>query len=240
MATRNYDEIQADYIREFGEKDGLLVQRLTNSVSQLTLQWRMFLFFYCGPRERVEVLNEASGLTAKTIQNLVWDNSILTVRRLTDRETTSGDTNVSLAHLPRIAQEKGCDGFEAYYEDVLSACKTTRKYATKYIAHSDYNHAVGKKEALTNRGETTNAIREIMKFVELFHEEVRGVQYRLVPMTTVRDEQQFLQRLFLGNIRSADAKAERIKRARSGDWAALKETDFPDWLSDYEFRDNPF
>ncbi|MGJ8610123.1 MAG: hypothetical protein ACSHWY_03445 [Octadecabacter sp.] len=240
MTTKDHDEIAADYIKEFGETDGLLVHRLTSSVSQLILQWRMFLFFYCGPSERVDVLNEASGLTAKTLQNLLWDNTILTVRRLTDSEKSRGEINVSLAHFLRISRSKGYDSLKAPYEELLLSCASTRRYATKYIAHSDFEHAAGKKVSPTNRGETTRAVKEISNFVQLFHSLVRDVHYEMVPTTSTADEQQFLQRLYQGNLSSAAVRAERIRQAKAGDWNSATEPKHPEWLSDYYFRDDPF
>ncbi|WP_162931796.1 AbiU2 domain-containing protein [Sulfitobacter sp. D7] len=240
MTTRTHDEIAAEYAKDFGEADGFLVHRLTNSVSQLILQWRMFLFFYCGPLERIEVLNEASGLTARTFQNLLRDNTILNVRRLTDREKSRGEINVSLAHLLRISREKGIACLDVPYEELLSSCETTRRYADKHIAHSDFDHAAGRKISSTNRGETTKAIKEISSFVQLFHKKITDVSYELVPRTSVSDEQQFLKRLYLGNQSSVEQTSEKIRQAKAGDWDSAFQSIYPDWLSDDHFRDNPF
>ena len=238
MGDKSADEVLFELVAKFGDVDGFLVHRLTNSVSQLALQWRVFLYFYCGAKERVDVLNEASGFVSKIIQDTLWDNAILTIRRLTDPEESGKDTNVSLKHLLRIAGQN--NELERKYDDMVECCRNSRRYASKLVAHSDLKHAAGKKTAATTRGETTKAVKSIILFVQEFHLLTRDTDYQLLPITTIQDEQQFLHRLHQGNGAARLAEKERREALQKSDYERAKGNGIPEWIYDAKARDEPF
>lgn len=240
MADRSAEEIANDCTSEFGLEDGQIVLKLTNSVSQLSLEWRAFLYFFCGPKERVAVLNQASGLTAQLLQNLLWDNALLKIRKLTDPAIQSGKLNLSLEQLVRIAKDNKQLNISSSFAGLKLSCKTSRLYADKYIAHTDLAHAIGDDTVMVVRRDTTAAVKAIMEFVHGFHSRVRDVHYKLLPLTSVNDEQQFLERIFLGNNAANQKEAEKIAKAKAGDWQALNEPLVPSWIWDSAFRDDPF
>lgn len=238
MGEKTTDHAIEELVARFGEVDGFLVYKLTNSVSQLALQWRIFLYLYCGAKERIDVLNEASGFFAKTLQNILWDNTILTIRRLTDSAESNRNTNVSLIHLLKIAGENS--ELQRAYDDMLKCCEPSRRYASKLIAHSDLDHATGKKTAAITRGETTQAVKSVMLFVQKFHSLVRDIHYELLPITTLDDEQQFLHRLHQGNQAAQSATEERREAFQTGDYDKALQDSVPKWIYDFKARDEPF
>jgi hypothetical protein len=99
VTSKTPDEVVAELGQEFGEDDGKIVAYLTWRASTLAQQWRTFLYFYCGPIERIQVLNEASGTTARLLQDLLWSNTLLTVRvngQASDRRRVVGRKEKSL------------------------------------------------------------------------------------------------------------------------------------------------
>ncbi|WP_155947333.1 hypothetical protein [Pseudorhodobacter ferrugineus] len=240
MADRSAEEIANDYTSEFGLEDGQIILKLTNSVSQLSLEWRAFLYFFCGPKERVAVLNQASGLTAQLLQNLLWDNALLKIRKLTDPAIQSGKANLSLEQMVRIAKGYKQLDTSSSFAGLKLACKTSRLYADKYIAHTDLAHAIGDDTVMVVRRDTTAAVKAIMEFVHEFHSRVRDVHCKLLPLTSVDDEQQFLERIFLGNNAANEIEAGKLAKAKAGDWQAFNEPLVPCWIWDSGFRDDPF
>ena len=67
MNTLNADEVRAKYIAEFGEKDVRIIEHIIEKVANMALRWRVFLYLYGGPQERVDTLYQASGLMAKML-----------------------------------------------------------------------------------------------------------------------------------------------------------------------------
>ena len=240
MTSKSSHEVRSSLIQEFGERDGFLVHVLTSRTAQLALEWRFFLYLFCGPVDRVRVLNDASPIVATTLSNTLWDNALTTIRRLTDNVESSSNRNVSLGHLELIAGELGRDGVAGRFESLQGTAKPIRKYVDKYIAHADYSASKGDGKISITRGETTHAIKEIVSYVSLFHEVVRDTTYCILPVTTAADEQQFLMRLYQGNLFDALEKDEHLASAKSGVYRKNFYDDLPEWIWDPEFRDDPF
>lgn len=156
MNTLNADEVRAKYIAEFGEKDVRIIEKVAN----MALRWRVFLYLYCGPQERVDTLNQASGLMAKMLQDLIWDDTLLRIRQMTDPETQGRNQNLSLHHLVRIADEKEID-LSSAYETLETACANARNFVRKKIAHLDLPVVMGSQQFDINRKQTTDAVNAI-------------------------------------------------------------------------------
>lgn len=236
----SHDETERNYIEFFGEDDGRTVHIITNSISQLYQEWRLFLYFFTGPKERVEVLNVASGTTARTIQNLLWDSALMKVRRLTDPARSRSNRNLCIQKLVQIAQESCSADLSVSYEDVLGKVKTCRKYTDKHLVHRDLSHALGKAETSIDRKATTEAIRSIGGFIKKFHLITRDTEYLLMPMSGIEDEQQFLMRLYLGNERAIHLEKERYERAMAGELTDFSEYERPEWIVEQKMQTPSF
>ncbi len=229
MTTLTEDEDAAQYADKFGTKDGQIVQKLTNKVINLTMRWQMFLYFFAGARERVDVLNEASGLTSRVLQGLFWDDALLRIRQMTDLAKTGRDENLSLQQFVIIAKRFSFD-LETAYQQAMSTCKPAKVYANKYLAHLDLPHSLGDLKISVARGATTDAISGICKFVQEFHTKVRGTTHLLVPILHSGNHQQFLLRLYQGNQAAKNLEAASLAAAKAGNWSASNRTDIPDWI----------
>lgn len=230
MTNMTGDEVLAAYIAEFGAEDGPIIANLTDRVANLALRWKIFLYFFCGPKERIDVLNKASGMTASLVQNLLWDDALLRVRQITDPAKRGQNNNLSLAHLVRIAAQIRKQDLSAAHKTTLETCGPARIFATKHLAHLDLAHATGGAQSEITRRQTTEAIRAICLFVQQFHAQVRDTTYALLPIMGADDEQQFLLRLHKGNQAEDAIAAASRAAAKSGDWGALRRTDIPDWI----------
>jgi hypothetical protein len=230
MTNRTAEEVLSEYVKDFGPKDGPIVRNLTDKVSDLALRWRVFLYFFCGPRERVDAMSEASGSTTRLIQCLLWDNTLMRIRQLTDPATTGNNDNLSLKHLVRIAKDVRDVDLSEVYVAMLKSCSTSRTYATKWLAHLDLAHSLGDENSEITRGESTKAIRAICEFVQEFHSKARGTHYLIAPTMPIANEQQFLLRLFQGNQTAKDLEAATKKARYEGSWQPGVRTDIPDWV----------
>ncbi|MCG3267793.1 hypothetical protein [Yoonia sp. I 8.24] len=224
------DETLLEYQSIYGEKEGKSVYLITNATSQLFREWRVFLYFFAGNKERVDALNASSGSSTRIIQKALWDSAILKIRRLTDPAKQKSNNNLSLEQLVRIA-DRACDidltQLHDAIDDKVSSCN---KHADKYLAHSDLPHAHGTKVAPVTRQETTEAVVAIGDFVRLFHQKTRQVDYALMPIGGSNDEKQFLMHLFLGHQKDTANRKERLEKAKSGAPFEGTDHDWPEWI----------
>ncbi len=231
MTVVSEDKDADQYAAKFGKKDGQIVRKLTEKVVNLTKRWQMFLYFFSGPRERVNVLNEASAFTASIFQGLLWDNVLLCIRQLTDG-AESGGSNLSLERFKLIAGKASSVDLTNSYEIALIACKPARLHATKYLAHLDLDHALGKKVSKVRRTDTTAAIKAICLFAAEFHLTTTGAEHSFEMDAFAEDERQFLLRLYQGNRAEKDLEAASLAAAKAGDWGAINRPDIPDWITE--------
>lgn len=229
--TNTSEQVLASYVAKLGKRDGKIVQILTDKVINLNLRWRMFLYFFAGPKERLGVLNEASGLTAFVLQGLFWDDTLTRIRRLMDPAIDRKFENLSLEQLVKIARKNSVD-LQAAYDTGRAACEPAGRHANKYIAHADLQHAMGDKASQVTRKDVTVAIEAIELFVQKFHRDVRGVTQGLRAEIPAGDHQQFLKRLYLGNADEKNRSVALDAGPASGDWSALEHTDYPRWIWD--------
>jgi hypothetical protein len=223
-------ELENEYLEAFGADGGRAVQIVTNSVCQLYQEWRLFLYFFAGPKERVGVLNDASGLTARTLQNTLWDSALIKVRRLTDPSKQRSNENLSLERLVGIAQESCKIDLKPAYAELIEKVSHCRKYTDKNLVHRDLRNALSVQKQTIDLRTTTDAIRKIGWFVRKFHSLTRDVDYLLMPIAGADDEQRFLLRLHLGNEAALESQKESYQKVQAGDFAALMKPECPDWI----------
>lgn len=239
------EEMHKQYIEKFGENDAIIIQNITYKVANLALRWRIFLYLFCGPPERVDALNAASDMMTKMLRDLLWDDALMRVRQLIDPHRQRKDYNLSLEHLSLIAHTNSIDISERYRE-TKEICDAAKLYVDKHIAHIDYNHAVGEGETKVTRGQTTDAIRAIFQFVQVFHTKVRGVNYELMPYTFPDDETQFLLRIYQGvqseKFLEAEARANFLAQGwqQAGTSAGYSRPDIPPWIYEKRKTDDLF
>lgn len=240
MSSYSAEEVSANYEKMFGEEDGAVVHRLTDSVSQLFHEWRLFLYLFCGRRERVDALNAASGSTAKVLGNLLWDNTVLKIRALTDDEKAGSNRNMSLENLCRIAKRFDVEDLNGPFDEMRVKCAKSRKYADKYLSHRDFHHSVGRKSSTITRGETTASVEAIGSFVRLFHSRVRDTDYQLAPVMGANNEEQFLALLHLGALKYEEMRAAEIEDMRAGRYDSSSRYEWPEWVWANELRGTSF
>ena len=228
---RNQNQPEIEYFEAFGADDGRAVQVITNSICQLYQEWRLFLYFFAGAKERVDVLNAASGMTARTLQNTLWDSALLKVRRLTDPAKQGSNENLSLERLVSIALNSKSVDLKPAYSELVEKVSTCRKYTDKNLVHRDLRNALSARIETIDRRATTDAICAIGSFVRAFHRKTRDVDLLLMPITGSDDEQRFLLRLHLGN-ETARRRNEERKKAQSGNFEDLFKSGAPEWIYD--------
>jgi hypothetical protein len=238
VANLDDQESLEGYVKLFGPDDGFLVKNLTDRVSNLYDEWRLFLYLFADNKDRFALLANSSDLMFATVQRSLWDGVLSKVRHLTDpAKTKKGQRNFSLAWLKEIGKSYGGHDYSADWDRLSEDCEPVRRYVTKYIAHLDDKHIRGKAEAPLSRKTTTLAVKSIGAFVQKFHETTCNSTILLLPTLQDRDHQHVLYLLYLGQ-----QKLLENDTALRNDWRiGLQEIyQFPDHLTEKIDPFNPF
>lgn len=225
---------------ELSATDALIVQKITDQIVHLRSEWRMFLYLFATEKRRAETIFASSGFVARTLRNALWDGALLRLRRLTDPLKSGGNENLSIGCLKEIALRSAGIDLSLEHAAAMQASKPARDYSSKYLAHNDMRHVLGRGDTTICRKETNEAIAALATFVKLFHERVRNSTYMLTASTAGEDEQKFLLHLYLGQIVATEWENAELRGEASGAGGAQTPYNVPDWLFDRKMRDDPF
>jgi len=138
---------EAYYVERMGEELGPLFHALWQEVIQLRLQWGEYVELFGKKRTRVDLMNKAAPAFFRMIQDLLFEQTLLSIARLTDPPFTSGKENLTIQRLT------GCINHDATAQEVarctgdaVKAAEFCRDRRNRLIAHRDLPLAIGKQE----------------------------------------------------------------------------------------------
>ncbi|TFH92716.1 AbiU2 domain-containing protein [Vibrio ouci] len=152
-----------------------IFKRLWEQVCDIHYTWQMYCDLYAVSPDVVDLLNRNGSGFFRVNQLLMLDYIALSLSKLTDPETTSGNKNLSLKQLLRDAETHGDDDLHVQlsgaFEKVESACKGFKKIRNKRIAHSDLKHALNEADkALPGISQIAieQALRQVREFMNIY------------------------------------------------------------------------
>jgi hypothetical protein len=179
---------------------------LFQEVSHLHRKWGIFCQLYASGDDVIALLNNAAAGFFRVCQDLLADDVILTISRLTDPKQTFRKDNLSLEQLVHSIDAgkypKLRDEIEQLYAELKDKCNFTKDHRDKRIAHNDLSTKLQAKvtplPSPTKRDveDALGSIRNVMNAVpKYFHNaDIATVNYiRLV--TSPGDGTKIISRL---------------------------------------------
>ena len=116
------------------------------TVRALEKQWIAGLLWYrqlrelFGTKERVELLSALGTPFWRGIQEVLWNELILRVTRLTDRRSVAGKNNLTVIRLPELCEDAALrEEVQGYVDTAVGAVdKGMRDWRNRYISHTDF------------------------------------------------------------------------------------------------------
>jgi hypothetical protein len=186
---------------------------LFHEVSHLHRKWGIFRHLYVSGNEIVDLLNAAGGEFFSIVQNLLADDIVLTITRLTDPKQSVGKNNLSLEQLihaiddtqhPRLRQD-----IEQIYATSRPRFSFAKRYRDKVIAHNDLPIKLARASSppiptTTNIEDALKGIRDVMNAVPKYFRnlEMATVNYYTL-VTNPGDENRLIARLHSAQTREA-------------------------------------
>jgi AbiU2 len=137
------EEILEQCTRCMGADLGCIYYALRNDVIRLQMKWNQYRLLYAASPQQIELLNQAAGHFFGLIQEIMLEDVVLHLARLSDRERTAGRDNLSLQRLPALVLDgKLASEVAELTKRALNACKFTRDWRNRHLAHRDLNLAL--------------------------------------------------------------------------------------------------
>jgi len=109
--AKSADEVRAERLSVLGPEFGQVYHALCDEVQWLYVKWHEYRKPYATSRERLDLLNSAAPFFFRVVQDVLWDDALLHLARLTDHPKSAGKPNMTVRRLagvvsdPRLAAE---------------------------------------------------------------------------------------------------------------------------------------
>ena len=137
------EETESEYIALMGEDLGKVFHELEREVAWLHTKWGEYLELFGTKPSRIELVNKAAPLFFGVIQDVLWEDVILHIARLTDEPRTFDKENLTIKMLPEYIDDPQLNA--SLYKLIKSskkAVKFCRDWRNRLYAHRDLQLAV--------------------------------------------------------------------------------------------------
>lgn len=132
------EQIRAEYVDRMGRELGSLCCDLRDDVDWLRHKWGEFLELFGKGPERIELLNKVASNFFYILNQLLFEDAMLHLRRLTDPPVSRSQENLTLLSLAElIADQQFSAQVRKEAEEVKEKCKFARMWCNKRLAHAD-------------------------------------------------------------------------------------------------------
>ena len=139
-------EVNKAYLSAFGPELGPLYYALENEVVWLHAKWLEYRKLFAKSQKRIDLLNEASGFFFRVVQDVLWDDVLLHIARLTDPAKQGRFENLTVARLDLAFQNSSVGSeLSKVVEVVKERAQFAREWRNRRIAHRDLSLALDLK-----------------------------------------------------------------------------------------------
>jgi hypothetical protein len=165
-------QVRDDYLLVLGPTLGPPYYSLYNEIAWLHAKWNQYRILFA-ESERVKLLNGIAGFFFRVIQNVLWEDVVLHIARLTDPLKSAGKDNLTLLRLPAALQAPVlASEVKILVERAQTAAKFARDWRNRYLAHRDLNLATDSRAmplpgiSRENIEQALSTARAVMSIIE--------------------------------------------------------------------------
>jgi hypothetical protein len=149
VTYRSDDEIKAECIARMDRRLGAISHRLYKECVWLHMKWREYVALYGVNTGRIDILNAAAPFSVRIVEDVVWNDVLLHIARLTDPpRTAQRRETLSIGQLPNFVDATLQDAVRAGVEKAESRAKFARDWRHRKLAHADLQLALGNAKPL--------------------------------------------------------------------------------------------
>ncbi len=212
------EEVARAHLEAFGPSLGQLYQALEDDVIWMHAKWLEYRKLYAKSEKRIDLLNETTGFFFRVVQDVLWDDVLLHIARLTDPPKLRRFENLTLLRLPEAFKDREVGPEVRKLVDLAkSRAEFAREWRNRRIAHRDLPLALNlKAEPLpgVSRQHVEKVLASMRDVMNLLHRKYLGGDVGFEHFLAHDDADSLVYHLSL-----ASWTEERKRgRLRSGEW----------------------
>ncbi len=211
------DEVLASHTLAMGSELGPFYNNLQNEVAWLHAKWLEYRKLFAHSPERIDLLNETASFLFGVVQEVMWEDILLSIARLTDPPKSAGKDNLTITRLPLLVTDSAlASRAKALIDIARSRCEFARAWRHRRLAHRDLALAMGAAHTdplpPSSRKAVADALESLRDLLNLFEEHFIGGRMDFEHVRTIEDGESLIQTLALASQR----RARREARLESG------------------------
>ena len=159
------EESRLECIKNMGENLGELYHYLWQELASLYSKWQEFIELFATKPNRIDLMNESSPYFFRIIEDVLWENIVLSIARLTDSTKSRGKDNLTICKIPDFIIDAD---FRKDIEAAINIAKKDsnfcRDWRNRRFAHMDYLSLLNKETnqlEIATRERTENALSSV-------------------------------------------------------------------------------
>lgn len=216
MATvSTAEEIAQQYIAVMGQELGQQYHLLRNECQWAHFKWEEFESLFGASQAQVDLLNGSAPLFFRIVQDLLWEDALIHLCRMTDPPSRGKKQNLTIQNLPDLVKPEIRKSLETLISQADQKTQFARDWRNRRIAHKDLDLALKTSiKALTpgSRSQVTCALQGVASALNFLENHYCGSLVMYKDIKSVHGAESLLY--YLGE--GLDAEAARRERLLSG------------------------
>ena len=179
--SKTAQQVRDEHLSVLGQDLGSLYHALYNEVTWLHAKWNQYRILFAESPARIELLNDVAGFFFRVIQDVLWEDIVLHLARLTDPPQSVGKDNLTLLRLAEAVKEPALSlEVKNLAEQAKAAADFARVWRNRHLAHRDLALAVDDR-ATPLPGISREKIDRALAGAGAFRTRSRGIFGRATP-----------------------------------------------------------
>lgn len=137
------EEVEKAHLQALGPVLGPVYRALHDELIWLHAKWLEYRKLFAQTEARIDLLNASAAFFFRVIQDVLWDDILLHIARLTDPPELGSFKNLTLLCLPDLVPDRAlADELRGLTQTAREYSKFARERRNKELAHNDLTLAI--------------------------------------------------------------------------------------------------
>lgn len=224
-----------EYVAQFGAELGPAFHRLHDDFFTLVVNWQEYRKAFGKNPGRIELMNAAAGMFFRIAQDALWDDLLMRLCRLTDKEIVARKETLSIRALVQLVPATLKDDVARKVDHAVDQTAWARDVRNRRLAHTDRLLALQDARATplppeTRRrfGDAVAAVHEVLSYIN-----VRVTGSSIASMVLTRgDDAEDMLRVLKDGLAVQERRIEKLRNGEGYDPEPNIDADWEDFVDE--------